>query len=174
MRKVAAESLWEDTGMCAAKKGRPGTQPEWAGRRPVEPGEKRPMLLTRETSIPRAYGTPPHQIATWLHVSTDKLACTEFSVLPGEHFSPPDIHTGDEVYYMAEGTATVLNPETGEVHTVAEGDVLLIPKGTWHQTFNFTDKKITVLCSFAPEIWSGGDQGATRDFKGAPVFYKGR
>ena len=156
----------------ARKKPRPDAPPQWAGRHPFAPDEKRPCLLTRETSIPRVYGDPPHQVATRLHVSTDKLTCTEFSVPPGEYFSPPDIHTGDEVYYVLAGTATVLNPETGEVFTAHEGDVMLIPKGAWHQTFNFADKTLTLLCSFAPEIWSGGDQGARGRFKGEPRFYK--
>ena len=156
----------------AKKKPEPDASPQWAGRHPFAPGDKKPFLLTRETPIPRVYGEPPHQVATRLHVSTDKLTCTEFAVAPGEYFSPPDIHTGDEVYYVLAGTATVLDPETGEVFTAAEGDVMLIPKGAWHQTFNFTDKELVLLCSFAPEVWSGGDQGATREFKGEARFYK--
>jgi len=108
-----------------------------------------------------------------MHVSTDKVTCTEFSVPPGEYFSPPDIHTGDEVYYVLAGTATVLNPETGEVLTADKGDAVLIPKGAWHQTFNFTDEALTLLCSFAPEVWSGGDRGAPREFSGKTILYKG-
>lgn len=150
-----------------------GETPQWAGRHPFAPDQKKPALLTREMSIPRMYGAPPHHVPTYLHVSTDKLTCTEFAVAPGEYFSPPDIHTGDEVYYVLEGTATVLNVETGEVHTAGEGDVMLIPKGTWHQTFNFTDERLTLLCSFAPELWYGGDQGAPREFAGGTIFYKG-
>lgn len=144
----------------------------WAGRHPFPPEEKRPFLLTRETSIPRVYGTPPHQIATWLHVSTDRLTCTEFVVHPGEYFDPPDIHSGEEVYYILEGTATVVNPGTGHVYTVEEGDVFRIPRKTWHQTFNFGNRRLTVLCSFAPELWPGGDPGAIEKFTGEPVFYK--
>jgi gentisate 1,2-dioxygenase len=144
----------------------------WSAGYPFAPAEKRPCLLTDETSIPRVYGHQPHQVATRLHVCTDKLACTEFTVQPGEYFNPPDIHTGDEVYYILQGTASVVNCESGQVHSVRADEVSFIPKGAWHQTFNFGDEPLVVLCSFAPEIWSGGDGGASRLFQGKPEFYK--
>ena len=147
--------------------------PEWVGRHPFAPEEKRPVLLTRKTSIPRVYGKRPHQIATYLHASTDKITSTEFSVAPGARFEPPDIHSGDEVYYILKGRATTLNPETGEVYIVKQGEVLLVPKGTWHQTYNFTEETITILCFFAPTIWSDDDRGISIEFSGKPVLYKG-
>lgn len=147
--------------------------PEWAGRYPFEPDKKRPMVLSRQTAIPRIYGYAQHRIATYLHISTDRISCAEFSVSPGEYFEPPDIHSGDEVYYMLEGTATVLNPETGQVYTVEQGDFFYISKGTWHQTYNYTVKTITIICSFAPRMWPE-DAELAIEFKGTPVYYKGR
>jgi mannose-6-phosphate isomerase-like protein (cupin superfamily) len=145
---------------------------DWSAGYPFAPAEKRPCLLTSEMSIPRVYGHQPHQAATQLHVSTDKIACTEFAIQPGQYFHPPDIHTGDEVYYILRGTASVMNCESGQVHTVHAGEIFYIPKGAWHQTFNFSDEPLVVLCSFAPEIWSGGDGGASRLYQGKPAFYK--
>ena len=147
--------------------------PEWVGRHPFPPDEKKPTLLTKETSIPRVYGKRPHQIATYLHVSTDKITCAEFSVAPGARFEPPDIHSGDEVYYILKGEAATLNVETGQVHIVKQGEMLLIPKGTWHQTYNFTEKTVTILCFFAPTIWSDDDRGISIEFLEKPVLYKG-
>jgi mannose-6-phosphate isomerase-like protein (cupin superfamily) len=144
----------------------------WSEGYPFAPDKKRPCLLTQETSIPRVYGHQSHQVATRLHICTDKIACTEFTIQPGQYFHPPDIHTGDEVYYILKGTACVMNCESGQVHTVYADEVYYIPKGTWHQTFNFGDEPLVVLCSFAPEIWSGGDGGASRLFQGKPAFYK--
>lgn len=159
--------------MSGEKRGRRQRKvPQWAARHPFPPGEKRPALLTREHSIPRVYGDGAHRIATYLHLSTDRLTCTEFHVGPGEWFEPPDLHAGDEVYYVLRGEPAVLNPETGEVLVVQEGEFLLIPKGTWHQAHNFASGTAIVLCSFAPKIWSE-EQPMPADFPGHLLVYKG-
>ncbi|MCD6318654.1 hypothetical protein J7M02_06260 [Candidatus Aerophobetes bacterium] len=104
--------------------------PEHHGRFPFEPGEKSPVVLKRGDNLARLYGKEPNYIATRTCVSTDKIHTSEFSVLSGKYFDPPDIHIGDEVYYVKEGKAHILNPETGQVHNIAEGDFFYIPAGT--------------------------------------------
>lgn len=156
------------------KKEKEATMPYWLERYPFEPDQKKPALITREQSIPRMFGKGSHRIATRLYISTDKITCTEFCVQPGDYFEPPDIHSGDEIYYVLEGTGTVLNPETGEVVTVQEGEALVIPKGTWHQTYNFGERQLLLACTFAPKIWAADDRGLAIQFEGPPVYYKGK
>lgn len=150
------------------------SMPYWLGRHPFEPADKRPVHLGRGGTIPRIVGKGSHRIGTHLYLSTDRITCTDFCVQPGEYFEPPDIHSGDEVYFVLEGTATVLNPETGEVLRVEQGESLLIPKGTWHQTYNFGNRQLVIACTFAPKIWSEDDRGVSIEFEGQPVYYKGR
>jgi hypothetical protein len=41
-----------------------------------------------------------------------------YLIPPGSRFEPPDIHTGEEVYFLLKGTLTIFNPQTGDVHEV--------------------------------------------------------
>ncbi|MFH1823780.1 MAG: cupin domain-containing protein [Candidatus Firestonebacteria bacterium] len=148
--------------------------PDWYGKFPFEPDKKKPKLLRQEDAIHRIYGKEPHQIATHLHISTDLINCADFSISPGGHFEPPDIHSGDEVYYILEGVATVFNPEDGKVYTAKEGDVFLVPKGVWHQVFNFTDNNLVILTTIAPKLWSDEDRGMSIEFTGVPAYYGAR
>ena len=128
------------------------TLPYWFGNYPFKPQEKEACLLSKEAGIRRVYGKAPHDIEVHLHVSTDKITCSEFHILPGEYFDPPDIHTGDEVYYILRGTATIFDPDDGTVYLAREGDFFLIPEGTWHQTFNFFDEELEILTAFGKNM----------------------
>lgn len=144
------------------------------GRFPFAPDKKKPAVLRREDNLPRLYGCEPNYIPTRTCVSTDKIHASEFSVLPGKYFDPPDIHTGDEVYYVKKGEAQILNPETGQVHKVEEGDFFYIPAGTWHQVYNFSCLEVVFINWIAPQLWSDKDRGASITFDKRPVYYKGR
>ena len=100
------------------------TMPAWVGNLPFPPGEKRPVVITREMEISTVYGGPPHQIRVQKYVSTDLITFGDFEVKPGDYFSPPDVHPGCELYYLLGGTATVLNPQTGRAFQVKKGEGL--------------------------------------------------
>jgi len=146
--------------------------PEWVGRLPFEPDKKRPAIIRPDMEVSTIYGNPPHQIAVHKYVSTDKLTCGDFIVPPGGYFAPPDIHPGDEFYYLLEGTATIFNPQTAEVYQVKEGEGFFIPGGVWHQVFNFGDKRVKILGTIAPAIWSEKDMGSEIEYLDKPRFYK--
>ena len=89
--------------------------------------------------------------------STDRIFSAMYRIPPGGRFEPPDIHEGDEPYYILRGTLTMRNPETKQTVQIHQGEALLIPKGAWHQGYNFTDEDLLILVMIAPQIW--GPQG---------------
>jgi mannose-6-phosphate isomerase-like protein (cupin superfamily) len=146
--------------------------PSHHGRFPFPPEEKRPALLTPEMRMPRLYGKGQNLIATYTCASTDKIHVSTFTVLPGKWFDPPDIHVGDEVYYVLRGAAQAFNPETGEVTQLQEGDFVYIPAETWHQIWNFGDLEVVFINWIAPQLWSKDKRGTSIHFDKTPVFYK--
>ncbi|HYF96263.1 MAG TPA: cupin domain-containing protein [Symbiobacteriaceae bacterium] len=83
---------------------------------------------------------------------TDKLMMAQFELLPGQALTV-DIHpNGDEGYYVAQGTATVLLPDTGEIHEIHTGEIYYIPAGVRHRAFNQHTEKLLVIASIAPQV----------------------
>lgn len=155
------------------KKGS-STIPDWMGNHPFPPGEKKPFLLTRNLELPYLFGEDPNIDFTPQYFSTDKISLGEYTVPPGGYFAPPDIHAGDECYYCLEGEAVLFGPESGDVFEMRPGDALLIPKGTWHQAFNFSDRPFRLICVIAPRGWADDDgMGTAVKYSGPYRFYKG-
>ena len=146
--------------------------PKHHGRFPFPPDKKKPVLLKLEMRLPRLYGKSHNFITTYTCASTDKIHVSTFTVLPGKFFDPPDIHVGDEVYYVTGGQAKLFNPERGEVLNAEEGDFVYIPAGTWHQVWNFGDREVTFINWIAPQLWSDEKRGSSIKFEKKPVFYK--
>ena len=99
----------------------------------------------------------PHRAAysdlNWLYVSTDRLFFAVYTLAPGSTFAPSDVHAGDEVYYILSGAVTLLNPETGQVVELKEGDGVLMPEGTWHKAYNFEKTQARIVAIIAPTAW---------------------
>jgi gentisate 1,2-dioxygenase len=94
-------------------------------------------------------------------------------VPPGQSFQPPDIHSGDETYYIREGELTEVDHTSGQVVEVQEGEVLHIPAKTWHNAYNFTDKKLHLLNPAEGGMWVDADLEQVSDFRQKTVRYKG-
>lgn len=154
------------------RKERPSI-PDWAGRYPFEPDQKKPCLLKRESALPRLFGKGTHKVPTYLYVSTDRITSTEFHVPPGEYFEPCDIHGGEEVYYVHRGRAVVLDPQIGRTYVVSQGSLFYIPRLMWHQTYNFSDEELVIIPFFAPIMWCE-DFGTEVDYPHKPLFFKGK
>ena len=87
-----------------------------------------------------------------MYLSTNNITVCSMEIGPGGFFNPPDYHPGDEAYFVLEGVITQFNPARGMTIEVKEGEALLIPKGTLHSAYNFTDKIVKVLAVIAPKI----------------------
>ena len=131
-----------------------GKLPDWIGNFPFPPDKKKPIVITRSQTKQFIYpDKPENSDFNWNYASTDKFFIAQYQLSPGVKFMPADVHTGDEVYYVVEGTLTMLNPETGEVHQVEENECYFIPLGGWHQGYNFTNKQTRIFLIIAPKIW---------------------
>jgi mannose-6-phosphate isomerase-like protein (cupin superfamily) len=144
-------------------------EPEWMGKLPFPPGKKKPVRLSRDKIVKIAYGKGNRPVTVTIYADTDRLYFSEYSVKPGSWFEPPDIHAGDECYYCLEGTATMFDPVHGEVIDMSPGDAMVIPKGAWHQGYNFGEKNFRLITIIAPKAWADVDV----NFKGKPAYYKG-
>lgn len=141
-------------------------------RYPFPPDEKRPVVVDEGDTVAEIYppDKPFSSNIVWVWVSTDKITQTMFQLSPGAFFGPPDSHAGDEIYYVLEGTLTEIQPELGVVIEAEEGDAILIPKGSFHQSYNFGDEEAKVLCAIAPRMWE--EEGPAPQMEGEPKLYK--
>lgn len=143
-------------------------EPDWMGKLPFPPDKKKPARLNRDEIVKIAYGKGNRPVSVTIYADTDRLYFSEYSVKPGGWFEPPDIHAGDECYYCLEGTATMFDPVHGEVIDLNPGDAMIIPKGAWHQGFNFGEKNFRLITIIAPKAWADVDV----NFTGRPAYYK--
>ena len=148
--------------------------PEYFGNFPFPPTSKKPFVITKNGMKHFIY--PLNDVhnsdLNWVIASTDKIFCAMYQLPPGGTFDPPDIHAGDEVYYILQGTLTMINPEIGQVVKVPRGEALLIPKGSWHKAYNFEEDEVKILFMIAPKIWD--EDGAPAEFPGKLRIYKQR
>jgi len=145
--------------------------PSWHGRHPFSPDQKKPTVLTRDKiRLFLLYGKTAYTDLNWLFVSTDKLHAGIYQIPPGGRFDPPDIHAGDEVYYMLEGTVHVFNPSSGEVHLLNANEGLLIPENVWHQGHNVSNKYVRGIWAIAPLMWDL-EKGPPTEYPGKPKLF---
>ncbi len=159
--------------MRKSKKEKP-VVPAWMGNQPFSPDDKKPVIITGEMEVSTVYGIMGHQVSSQVYISTDKITLLDFTVPPGNYFAPPDIHGGAEAYYILAGKGAIFNPETGTVLQVAQEDGFYIPQGVWHQTYNFDEKKLKVLCAIAPQMWATDKMGSAIKFEAEYRFYQGQ
>ena len=153
-------------------KERPAGLPDWAGNHPFPPDKKKPVILDPKDDIVTVYGSGREKMAPRIFASTDKILMSIWTVPPGQTFQPPDIHSGDEPYYVLEGRPTLVNPETGQCTQAEAGDALLIPAKCWHTVYNFTDEAATIVAIIEGPMWDESDIELVSDYKLEAVKYK--
>lgn len=139
---------------------------------PFSPEEKKPAVIKKEDTITEIYppDKPFSSNIVWVWASTDLLTQTMLQLSPGAFFGPPDAHAGDEVYFVLEGELTEIQPELGQVIKAEAGDAILIPKGSFHQSYNFSERATSALCAIAPRMWD--ESGPEPEMEGEPRLYK--
>ena len=131
---------------------------------PFRPSEKRPIHLTRDKLKLFIYTEefPESSDLNYLISSTEDMTVGEYRLAPGSTFNPVDVHAGDEIYYILEGSVTMFNPELGQVVEISQGESVIMPKGAPHKAYNFTNTDVLILFVIAPKIW---------DENGPPLSY---
>lgn len=149
-----------------------GQTPDYFGSFPFKQAEKRPMHMTKDKLKLFIYTEefPESSDLNWLIASTENMTVGEYQLSPGSTFDPVDIHAGDEIYHIIKGTVTMLNPETGQVVDVKEGESILLPKGAAHKAYNFTQDEALILFVIAPKIWD--ENGPPLDYNKPYQLYK--
>ncbi|MHC1772488.1 MAG: cupin domain-containing protein [Flexilinea sp.] len=146
--------------------------PEYFCNFPFKPNEKRPCVINDESAIKFIYteNMPESSDLNWVFVSTENLTFAKYQLAPGSTFDPVDVHSGDEIYYILEGTVTMLNAKLGQVVDVNQNEAVLLPKGAPHKAYNFTNKKALILYVIAPKIWE--KDGPPMNYTGEMKLFK--
>jgi gentisate 1,2-dioxygenase len=145
------------------------------GNHPFPPDLKRPIHIRGQLIKHFIYPAdrPHFSDINYLFVSTDKLTVGTWQLGPGGTYDPPDLHAGDEVYYVLEGVLTEHNPLLGEFIQAKKGDALLLPMHGYHKGYNFEQSIMRILYVIAPKIWE--DQIPPMDFSNKKMkMYKGK
>ena len=145
------------------------------GNHPFPPDKKKPLHIRGDLIRHFIYPAerPHFSDLNYLYVSTDKLTVGTWQLGPGGTYDPPDLHAGDEVYYILDGTLTEHNPLLGEFMQVHKGEALLLPMHGYHKGHNFEQGIMRALYVIAPKIWE--DQMPPMDFEGGKMkMYKGK
>lgn len=79
---------------------------------------------------------------------TDLSQIAVMTIEPGKDSGPEEIHSGDQIVYIVEGTAKVeINKEVSEMK---KGDVAIIPKGAQHHIYNSGNEDLFFLTMYSP------------------------
>jgi quercetin dioxygenase-like cupin family protein len=84
-------------------------------------------------------------IREYLHTEVQSLA--EATLAPGQATQRHYHARSEEIYLILEGGGEL--EVDGDVRTVAPGDAILIPPGSWHE-LTASDEGVTLLCSCVP------------------------
>lgn len=146
--------------------------PDWLCNWPVPKDQQRPCIMKQSDLRMFLYTEeyPETSDLNWLVASTDNMTVGEYQLSPGSHFAPADVHAGDEIYYVLKGQVTMLQPATGQIIVVNQGEGILMPKGCPHIGYNFYEKESQMLYVIAPKMW--GDDGPPDDYTGEIKLYK--
>lgn len=129
--------------------------PAWVGKYPYPENEKRPCMMKQSELMTYLYteAHPETCDLNWLIASTESMTVGEYQLAPGSHFSPADVHAGDEIYYVLRGQVTMLQPGSGQIVVVDKGEGILMPRGCPHIGYNFGEGEARMLYIIAPKIW---------------------
>jgi len=145
------------------------------GNHPFPPDQKHPLHIKGDLIRHFIYPAerPHFSDLNYLYASTDKITVGTWQLGPGGSYDPPDLHAGDEVYYVLEGVLTEHNPVLGEFMQVRVGEALLLPMHGYHKGHNFEQGIMRILYVIAPKIWES--QVPPMDFSaGKMKQYKGQ
>lgn len=146
--------------------------PDWLLKWPRNDGKKVPCIQKHSELRTFLYTEefPETCDLNWLVMSSEHETVGEYQLAPGSHFSPADVHAGDEIYYVIKGEVTMFQPETGQVVRVPQGQGILMPKGCPHMGYNFSEQESRMLYVIAPQMW--GQDGPPSDYAGDVLLYK--
>lgn len=135
---------------------------EQLGRWPVpgpEARQKKQMFVIKPNqTLEVIHGAQRHMLVSFA-VSNDFIHFGTM-MIPAGVTSDPEIHgRGDEVFYVLEGTVSVVVDSGDEAESVSKsrfevgiGERFLIPEGTCHRYLNLSPEPVKLIFGIAPEL----------------------
>lgn len=88
------------------------------------------------------------------HVLSQGMVLVTVTMPPGARFRSSDKFRAyfdtHECLYVLKGEYTCQDPETGEVRTARQGEMLFMPEKRWHYGYNFGSEELRLLECIAP------------------------
>jgi mannose-6-phosphate isomerase-like protein (cupin superfamily) len=138
------------------------SQLEFLGQWPVSGPEarrnKQMAVIRRDEALDLIHGKNNHVLVSF-YVSNDFIHVGTMTI-GANQVSDFEQHEGDEVFYVIQGTVSVLiGPDQEQKESlsstrfeVGRGQRFFIPEGIRHQYLNYTEKTAKILFSIAPKL----------------------
>ena len=130
---------------------------KWPLPGPQARKEKEIWVIKPEETLEVIHGSENHMLVSFA-VSNDFIHFGSLTVPAGVK-TDPEVHKGDEVFYVLEGSISVVisSPEESESVSksrfeVKNGERFLIPEGTYHSYLNLSTKPVKLIFGIAPGL----------------------
>ena len=123
-----------------------------------EAREKKQMVVIKPRDSLKLIHGNDNRVSVSFFVSNDLIHAGKM-IIPANRLSDPESHQGDEVFYVSQGTISILIIEKETRKSVSRkrfeikaGERFFIPAGITHQYFNFSDDMDEIIFSIAPGL----------------------
>ena len=130
---------------------------KWPVPGPEARKEKKIHVIKSGQTLDVIHGRENHMLVSFA-VSNDFIHFGSMTI-PGGLITDPEVHLGDEVFYVLEGSVSVVIEGADDAESVTKsrfevnpGQRFLIPEGTCHRYFNTTTKPAQLIFGIAPKL----------------------
>jgi mannose-6-phosphate isomerase-like protein (cupin superfamily) len=96
-----------------------------------------------------------HFVSDLIYGRGTRIAAMIYSLRPGEHFGASEmwkpLYDQHRVYFVARGSLTIQDPESGEVAVAGAGEAITWRGAKYHFGYNFGTEETIVLDWYAPQ-----------------------
>jgi len=119
--------------------------------------EKKILVIKPKETLDVIHGSQNHMLVSFA-VSNDFIHFGSLTIPSGVK-TDPEVHQGDEVFYVLEGSVSVVINSPKEKESVSKsrfemncGQRFLIPEGTYHSYLNLSTKPAKLIFGIAPDL----------------------
>lgn len=130
---------------------------QWPIAGPLARKNKKILVIKPNETLDLIHGRNSHVLVS-LAISNDFIHFGSLTI-PGGIVSDVETHEGDEVFYVLEGTVSVIIGSEGENPSVSksrfevkQGQRFLIPENTPHRYLNANYKSAKIIFGVAPKL----------------------
>jgi len=130
---------------------------KWPVPGPEARQKKQMFVIKPGQTLDVIHGKENHMLVSFA-VSNDFIHFGSMTI-PAGVLTDQETHNGDEVFYVLEGTISVVISSPGEAESVTKsrfevncGERFLVPEGIHHRYLNSTNKPTKLIFGIAPDI----------------------